>query len=193
MWNGSGLTSSDMYSLRIIPQTFVSFLRHLHNTCWHKMVIIMASLSLSLCVAVVVIIPLLSTIVFVGLLDFGHHHCLFVLLLSSSHCHCKMVIVMVLSSLSLCVAAVVIIHLLSTIVFVGLLDFGHCCHLFVLLSSHHCFCCCCCCCLFWVIVIVALCCCCHCRPLIVNHYSCWIIGLLVYWIVGLFCRRRFCI
>ena len=139
----------------------------------------MALSSLCLCVAVVVVVvPLLSTIVFVGLLNFGCCHCLFVLLLLLLQCCHKMVDVMALSSLSLCVAVVIVIPLLSTIVFVGLLDFGHCHHLFVLLSSHHCFCssccccCCCCCCLFWVIVIVALCCCCHCHPLVVNHCYC---------------------
>ena len=149
------------------------------------MVVVMASLLLPLCIAVVIIIPLLSTIVFVGLLDFGHCHCLFVLLLSSSCHHCKMVVIMASSSLSLCVAVVIIVPLLSTIVFVGLLDFGHRCHLFVLLLSHHCFCCCCCCCLLWVIIIVTLCCCCHCHPLVVNPCSCWIVGLLDCWFIGL--------
>ena len=71
----------------------------------------MALMSLSLCVAVVVFVPLLSTIVFVGLLDVGHHHCLFVLLLSLSCHHHKMVIIMALLSLSLCVVVVIVIPL----------------------------------------------------------------------------------
>ena len=77
----------------------------------HKMVVVMALMSLSLCVAVVIIIPLLSTIGFVGLLDVGHHHCLFVLLLLSLRRHRKMVIVMALFLLSLCVFVVIIIPL----------------------------------------------------------------------------------
>ena len=194
----------------------VSFLRHLHNTCWHKMVVIMASLSLSLCIAVViVIIPLLSTIGFVGLLDCWILAIVIVSLCCC--CHCPVV------SFSLCVAVVVIvIPLFSTIVFVGLLDFGHCCHLFVLLLSlsSPCFqplflldC--------WIlaIVVISLCCCCHTIVVVVVCFGllslslcvavvivipllstivlvglldnwivgllCWIIGLLVYWIVGL--------
>ena len=68
--------------------------------------------SLSLCVAVVVVASSSQD---------GHRH--------------KVVVVMALMSLSLCVAVVVVIPLLSTIVFVGLLDVGrhHC--LFVLLLS----------------------------------------------------------
>ena len=121
--------------------------------------------------------PLVVNHFFVGLLDFGRYHCLFVLLLVSSWCHHKMIIVMALSSLSLCLAVVIIIPLLSTIVFVGLLVFCHHCCLFVLLLSHHCFCCCCS--LLWVIIIVTLC----CYTLVVNHCSCWIVGLLDGWIV----------
>ena len=88
---------------------FVLLLSSLYHR--HKMVVIMALMSLSLCVTVVVAVPLLSTIVFVRLLDVGCHHCLFVLLLSLSHHRHKMVVVMALLSLSLCVVVFVIVPL----------------------------------------------------------------------------------
>ena len=92
------------------------------------MVVILASLSLPLCIAAVVVIPLLSTIV-VGFWPSSLSLCVAVVVVASSsqdgHRH-KMVVVMALMSLSLCVAVVVVIPLLSTIVFVGLLDVG--CH-----------------------------------------------------------------
>ena len=53
----------------------------------HKMVIVMVLMLLSLCVAVVIVVPLLSIIVFVGLLDVGHHPlslCVAVVVVASS-------------------------------------------------------------------------------------------------------------
>ena len=87
----------------------------------------------------------------------------------------KVVVVMALMSLSLCVAVVVVVPLLSTIVFVGLLDVGchHCLFVLLLSSSRHrrkmvvvmallslslC-----------VVVVVVV-------PLFVNHCFCWIVG-----------------
>ena len=89
----------------------------------HKMVVVMALMSLSLCVAVVVVIPLLSTIVFVGLLDAGCHHCLFVLLLSSSRPCRKMVVIMALLSLSLCVVVVIVVPLFVNHCFCSIVEF----------------------------------------------------------------------
>ena len=92
------------------------------------MVVILASLSLSLCVAAVIVTPLLSTIV-VGFWPSSLSLCDAVVVYASSsqdgHRH-TMVVVMALMSLSLCVAVVIVVPLLSTSVFVGLLDVG--CH-----------------------------------------------------------------
>ena len=143
------------------------------------MVIILASLSFSLCIAAVVIIPLLSTIV-VGFWPSSLSLCVAVVVVASSsqdgHHH-KMVVVMALMSLSLCVAVVVVVPLLSTIVFVGLLDVGHHHCLFVLLLSslqdgcrHK------------MVVVIALLLLSLCVvvvviiPLFVNHCFCWIVG-----------------
>ena len=147
-----------------------------------KMVVILASLSLSLCIAAVIVIPLLSTIV-VGFWP-SLSLCVAVVIVASSsqdgHRH-KMVIIMALMSLSLCVAVVVVVPLLSTIVFVGLLDVGHhplslCVAVVVVASSsqdgrRH-----------GVVVIVSLCCCCcHC-PLVCQPLfllDCWILAIIV--------------
>ena len=56
----------------------------------------MALMSLSLCVAVVVVVPLLSTIVFVGLLDVGRHP-LSLVVASSSQDGCRHGVVVVVS------------------------------------------------------------------------------------------------
>ena len=121
-------------------------------------------------------------------------HCLFALLLSSSSPCCQQFFCWIVGfwplSLSLCVAVVVVarwssswhrchlciavgivIPLLSTIVFVGLLDVGRHNCLFVLLLSlsqdgHR----------HGIVVVVSLCCCCRNCPLVVNHCLCWIVG-----------------
>ena len=139
------------------------------------MVVILASLSLSLCIATVVVIPLLSTIV-VGFWPSSLSLCVAVVVVVSSsqdgHRH-KMVVVMALMSLSLCVA--VVVPLLSTIVFVGLLDVGrhHCLFVLLLLSLRH---------RCKMVVVMALLSLSLCVvvvviiPLFVNHCFCWIVG-----------------
>ena len=138
------------------------------------MVIILASLSLSLCIAAVVIIPLLSTIV-VGFWPSLLSLCVAVVIVASSYCHCKMVVVMALMLLSLCVAVIVVVPLLSTIVFVGLLDVGrHHCLFVLLLSSSRCH--------HKMVIVMALLSLSLCVvvviviPLFVNHCFCWIVG-----------------
>ena len=96
----------------------------------------MALMSLSLCVAVVVVVPLLSTIVFVGLLDVGRH------------------------PLSLCVAVVVVASSSQD-------------------GRRH-----------GVVVVVSLCCCCRRRPLVCQPLfllDCWILAIVV---ISLCCCRH---
>ena len=124
-----------------------------HCFCW---IVGLWPLSLSLCIAVVLVV--------VSSQD-GHRHGVVVIV---SLCCCC------------CHHPLVVNHCFCWIV--GLLDFGHHHHLFVMLSSHHCFCCCCCCCLFWssslslcVAVVIVI-------PLLSTMV---LVGLLDYWIVGL--------
>ena len=169
---------------RIIPQTFVCLFSMSVMNCFDdwssshhrcKMVVILASLSLSLCIAAVVVIPLLSTIV-VGFWP-SLSLCVAVFIVASSsqdgHRH-KIVIVMALMSLSLCVAVVVVVPLLSTIFFdCWMLAIIHCLSVLLLSSSRRrrkmvvvmallslslC-----------VVVVVVV-------PLFVNHCFCWIVG-----------------
>ena len=96
----------------------------------------MALMSLSLCVAVVVVVPLLSTIAFVGLLDVGRH------------------------PLSLCVAVVVVASSSQD-------------------GRRH-----------GVVVVVSLCCCRRHRPLVCQPLfllDCWILAIVV---ISLCCCRH---
>ena len=154
------------------------------------MVIIMASLSLSLCIAVVVIIPLLSTIVFVGLLDFGCCHCLCVTVVvvtrwsSSWHCH-HCLFVLQLSSLSPCCQPLFLLDCwILAIIIISLC----CCHhtiVFVVAAVVVCFgssslllC-------IGVVIVVPL----LSTIVLVGLLDCWIVGLLDCWIVDCLLKK----
>ena len=99
----------------------------------------MALMSLSLCVAVVVVVPLLSTIVFVGLLDVGRHPlslCVAVVVVASSsqdgrrRCHRRPLVCQPLFLLDCWILAIVVIslcccrHIIVFVVAVVVVCFG---------------------------------------------------------------------
>ena len=95
-----------------------------------------------------------------------------------------MVVILASLSLSLCIAAVVVIPLLSTIVVGFWPSLSLCAAVFVVASSsqdgHR----------HGVVVVVSLCCCCHSRPLVCQPLfllDCWILAIVV---ISLCCCRH---